>query len=234
MAQALIVDFESDFDPTLPVDLHPLGVGGYANRYVADTLGEAPGAVLGSWKDSVGSLALVAAANDQRPVVGSLNGFKYISFDGVATGLKGSYTADAIKSVVMVVRPTVPSANSVNVLFAGGVNLSKNTASAASEFLYQGTNMPTTAAGTFPSDKWSILVATVDGLNSTITVNGNAQTTNASGAPTGKLYQYAIGRDGAAIGKFDVAELVGYPQILTPTERATVLTNLQSRYAPII
>jgi hypothetical protein len=236
MAQALNITVDSTFDSTLPVSLYSLGVPGPANRYVADALTEAVAAQVASWADKAGTLNLVSAAPNQSPVVGSQLGFKYLSFDGVQHGLKGSFANSAIKTVVMVVRVTTATGASCNYMFGGGVNFNRDTGGAATEFLPGLTTNARTSSGSMPVDKWHVVCYTVGttAADNTINLNGIESATKAAGTPTGVLYQYSLGREATSFGKFDIAEMVGYAGILDPTQRLTVVNSMKSRYASLL
>lgn len=234
MAQALNITVESTFDSTLPVSLHPLGVPGYANRYVVDTLAEAAGAQVSILPDKVGLVNIVNDGVEAKPVVGSLAGFKYLSFDGTSMGMRGNFTVGTIKTMAAVVRVTAATLTNMNFMFGGGVNFTRGNDNSGTMFLSGLTTQPKTAAGTFLSNKFVIVIYVIDGLNSYIQVNSSLQTVNPAGTPTGTWYKYGLGKEGASYGKADFAELIGWPQALTAPERATVLASLQARYAALL
>jgi hypothetical protein len=236
MAQALNITVDSVFDATLPVSLHSLGVVGAANRYVADTLTEAVAAQVASWADKAGTLNLVSAAPNQSPVVGSQLGFKYLSFDGVQHGLKASFANAAIKTVAMVVRVTTATGSSCNYMFGGGVNFNRDSGGAATMFFPGLTTNPRTNNGSMPVDKWHVVIYTVGttAADTAIQLNGIESATKAAGTPAGVLYQYSIGREATSFGKFDLAEMIGFPGVLDAAQRLTVYNSLKNRYAALL
>lgn len=233
MAQALTVTVDSVFDASLPVSLHALGVPGYANRYVADTLGGGNGTLIDAWTDQAGELNLTAASAAQRPTLGSAGGTKFVSFDGSTQGLKGSFTAGKIKTLAMVVRPNGAAGSANYLIFNGDVLINKHVGEQAGMYLAGGGSQLNTPSNTLPAGQWGIVIAVVDGARSVIRANGSASPFGTDKS-TGVMSRYALGRDAGAFAYMDIAELTGWDTALTAQQCATVLTNLRTRYASIL
>lgn len=232
MAQALTITVDSAFDSSLPVSLHPVGVTGYINRYVADTLSEDAGASVNTWADQLGALNLTAPSVERRPTVGISAGRKFITFDGAGQGLTGNFAAGKVKTVAMVARSNTDASAQGYYMFNGDVIVAKHVSNNAGLVITGGPQL-NTPSNSAPSGEWGIIIAVVDGANSIIRANGAASPFGTDKS-VGQMARFTLGRENSVYAKTDVAELVAWPAALTAAECATVLINLRKRYAAIL
>lgn len=210
----------------------PAGVtGGLVGWWKADGLSLSNGAAVGSWGDSSGvgsALAQATGANQPTFQTNVINGLPVVRFDGTNDVLNatGSFTPATVFAVAKYAAATF---NSYDGLVTGG-------AASNSEAVLVGS----AASANFFNSADLGLSDAVYRLNGTsYALSAMAAPMNAWGVVdiTSAMFTaltIQVGQDRNNAGRFwngDIAEVIVYDTVLSPTDRATVENYLATKYA---
>lgn len=205
-----------------------------ANRYVASVTGATLNAPVAS-VPSVGGAGALVATGSAMPLA-KVDGTKqYLAFDGADDVLKVQ-GATRPKTIVAVARYRGQPASGSNwpivrgLVSAGGTLFMLQRASNGSMVIGNNTALVTTLN---PGTAWHVFVAVLDGANSLLRMDDNAEFTGNAGSTTGTLDMLELGGRGTTTGTFsqvDIAEVFTTSHVMTAQERADTVTRLRAVY----
>lgn len=218
----------------LPLDLIPVGVDGYAGRWIANLLPGGDSSLVDSWPSVVTDQAArtLAASGAARPALKVAGVDKFVQFDGVDDFLLQSGTSAAWKTTIVLGRFDVTlaaKAQLVAMAAATGPWLQRN--SAGTVKVTGGGNLDINSVATVADSVWKVFSIVQDGANSLVGVDG----TIASGTlGTRAVSALSLAKTDSGFGQVSIAEALVYNTALTATQLQTISAALRANHAALV
>lgn len=175
-----------------------------------------------------GSIPLVGqptAAN--QPVLGTTNGFRHIDSSGASAILFNQVAITAIPQPLTLLVVARLNSTAAGALLGANPNCSVGVY-AGNWFMNAGTTISGAAAAT---GQWKVLVATINGASSVLSVNG-VETSGSAGSNTMQQMRLLSG-DAASYTNAAIRKAAVWPSALTQKQRDQVFAHLFGYYGDI-
>lgn len=218
----------------LPLDLVPVGVDGYAGRWIGSQIAGADGALVDSWPSVLTDVTArtLAASGSARPTLKVVGSDKYVQFDGVDDFLLQSSTSAAWKTTIVLGRFDVTlaaKAQLVAMAAATGPWLQRN--SAGTVKVTGGSSLDINTVATVADSVWKVFSIVQDGANSLVGVDG----TIASGTlGTRAVSALSLAKTDSGFGQVSIAEALVYNAALTASQLQTISAALRVNHAALV
>lgn len=222
--------------PTLSALMLPsVGVSSYGYRWRAESLDQGIGTDVTSWATVAGLNPLTVPASRTAPKLRASGARRYVEFDGVNNVLQSAATSLTGQRTIAIVAKTTGAGGTQQDLFSMADNIrpgiSRNSAGNTALFT------PGSASRQYAGDlsTWTFVAATFQLSDAILYYGANATPSVATGVTGDALTSLRLALlNGTAPGAVQIAEVVTWPGVLTPTQIGQVRTALTTAQAGLL